>query len=401
MSVYLGKSKLYTMPFWRCNQYDNMLFLKEKSFDNIPIQEYLKNRRLERFLKEKCNASSDKFDIKELSGKEEYLYYLNQIQRHKIYDINWSMILPVKSTLIKKLMTNESTIVKTYEKKFLKKEKIYVDEIKIADYEHFFEIEQEKELEKNEQSLNEEEEEKDDDDLLFEAGNDEEDLNDLFDTYQSKKLQTADDKVVKKEKEKTEETVPTITLSTAEILKREAYSRTTENDFLLDMGEYEIPNIETTIDILEEKPTYTTAHYFGKELLNIINLETTMKDIFVLPPEKRNAKKLREGAGYLLTKLKTIESYYVTQQCFKYNIPMNVNYYTIGNFLTNLNLLLGMIDYCEEKMDFSSLKWLVIILYKLLCKSFLSQNNHDLDEKSFFCFKRGNNIIPEKREKEF
>jgi len=172
-------------------------------------------------------------------------------------------------------------------KKFLKKEKIYVDEIKIADYEHFFEIEQEKELEKNEQSLNEEEEEKDDDDLLFEAGNDEEDLNDLFDTYQSKKLQTADDKIVKKEKEKTEETVPTITLSTAEILKREAYSRTTENDFLLDMGEYEIPNIETTIDILEEKPTYTTAHYFGKELLNIINLETTMKDIFVLPPEKK------------------------------------------------------------------------------------------------------------------
>jgi len=123
MSVYLGKSKLYTMPFWRCNQYDNMLFLKEKSFDNIPIQEYLKNRRLERFLKEKCNASSDKFDIKELSGKEEYLYYLNQIQRHKIYDINWSMILPVKSTLIKKLMTNESTIVKTYEKKILKKRK--------------------------------------------------------------------------------------------------------------------------------------------------------------------------------------------------------------------------------------------------------------------------------------
>jgi len=234
--------------------------------------------------------------------------------------------------------------------------------------------------------------------LLFEAGNDEEDLNDLFDTYQSKKLQTADDKVVKKEKEKTEETVPTITLSTAEILKREAYSRTTENDFLLDMGEYEIPNIETTIDILEEKPTYTTAHYFGKELLNIINLETTMKDIFVLPPEKRNAKKLREGAGYLLTKLKTIESYYVTQQCFKYNIPMNVNYYTIGNFLTNLNLLLGMIDYCEEKMDFSSLKWLVIILYKLLCKSFLSQNNHDLDEKSFFVLK-GEIILYLKKEK--
>jgi len=32
MSVYLGKSKLYTMPFWRCNQYDNMLFFKRKEF---------------------------------------------------------------------------------------------------------------------------------------------------------------------------------------------------------------------------------------------------------------------------------------------------------------------------------------------------------------------------------
>jgi len=77
---------------------------------------------------------------------------------------------------------------------------------------------------------------------------------------------------------------------------------------------------------------------------------------------------------------------------------MNVNYYTIGNFLTNLNLLLGMIDYCEEKMDFSSLKWLVIILYKLLCKSFLSQNNHDLDEKSFFVLK-GEIILYLKKEK--
>jgi len=138
MSVFLGKSKLYTIPFWRCNQYDNMSFQKEKTFDNIPLQEYLKNRRLERFLKEKYNFSNDKFDFKELDAKEEYFYYIEQIQKHKIYDIDWSTVCSVQSAKIKKMLSEESTILKTYEKKFLKKEKIYVDEIKIADYKHFF-----------------------------------------------------------------------------------------------------------------------------------------------------------------------------------------------------------------------------------------------------------------------
>jgi len=126
--------------------------------------------------------------------------------------------------------------------------------------------------------------------------------------------------------------LPTITSSTADILKREAYSRSVKDDFLIDVSDYDIPNMEATMNILEETPTYTTAHYFGKELLNIITTETTMKDIFVLPPEKKKIEKLKEGTGYLLTKIKTIESYYVIQQHFKYNIPLTTNYYTIGNF---------------------------------------------------------------------
>jgi len=57
-----------------------------------------------------------------------------------------------------------------------------------------------------------------------------------------------------------------------------------------------------------------------------------------------------------------------------------------------------MMDYYEEKMDFSSLKWLVIILYKLLCRSFLSNNNHSLNEKYFFVLK-GNVMLYFKKEK--
>jgi len=100
-----------------------MSFLKEKNFDHIPLQEYLKNRRLERFLKEKNNPANDKFDIKELSDKEEYFYYLSQIQKHKIYDINWTTVLPVNSLSLKNLLTRESTVKKTYEKKIFKTRK--------------------------------------------------------------------------------------------------------------------------------------------------------------------------------------------------------------------------------------------------------------------------------------
>jgi len=123
--------------------------------------------------------------------------------------------------------------------------------------------------------------------LLFGVNDEKEEFDNLLNNYQ------------KKEKKES----PTITISTAEILKREAYSMTIKDDFLMDITDYEIPSIETTMEILDEKPTHSTAHYFGKELLNMIDLNTTMKDIFVLPPE-RKTRKLKEGAGYLLTKLK-------------------------------------------------------------------------------------------------
>jgi len=72
--------------------------------------------------------------------------------------------------------------------------------------------------------------------------------------------------------------LPTITQTTAEILKNEAYSRKMTDDFLMDFSEYEVPNIETTMELLEE-PTYSEPKYYGKELLNLITTNSTMKDI--------------------------------------------------------------------------------------------------------------------------
>jgi len=69
LSVFLGKSKLYTLPYWKCNQYDNMFSTMDIKFDNIQLNDLLKSRRLERYLKEKCNVSTDKFDFIELNEK--------------------------------------------------------------------------------------------------------------------------------------------------------------------------------------------------------------------------------------------------------------------------------------------------------------------------------------------
>jgi len=138
LSVFLGKSKLYTLPYWKCNQYDNMFSTMDIKFDNIQLNDLLKSRRLERYLKEKCNVSTDKFDFIELNEKDDYYYYIEQIKKHKIYDINWSTIINTESETIKNIFTTNSLIQKTYEKKFLKDENIYKENIKIADYKNFF-----------------------------------------------------------------------------------------------------------------------------------------------------------------------------------------------------------------------------------------------------------------------
>jgi len=83
--------------------------------------------------------------------------------------------------------------------------------------------------------------------------------------------------------------LPTITQTTAEILKNEAYSRKMTDDFLIDISEYDIPNIETTMELFVE-PIYSEPKYYGKELLNIITTSSTMKDIFIIPPSKTRKK---------------------------------------------------------------------------------------------------------------
>jgi len=59
----------------------------------------------------------DYVDIPELTAEAEFNYYLGKIQDYKIYDIDWSSILKVKSEKIKKILKGKSTIAKTYEKK--------------------------------------------------------------------------------------------------------------------------------------------------------------------------------------------------------------------------------------------------------------------------------------------
>jgi len=52
LSVNLGKSKLYTLPFWRCKQYPNIILKNDFPIENILFSELCKNSLIEKFLKD-------------------------------------------------------------------------------------------------------------------------------------------------------------------------------------------------------------------------------------------------------------------------------------------------------------------------------------------------------------
>jgi len=59
MSVYIGKSKMYTLPFWKCHQYDNMSLKRTHYIDLYPLNTLLQQRRIEKYLKQQMNPVLD------------------------------------------------------------------------------------------------------------------------------------------------------------------------------------------------------------------------------------------------------------------------------------------------------------------------------------------------------
>jgi len=94
MSVYLGKSKIYTLPYWKCIQYDNMVIKVDRTIDDIPLSENLKTRNPERYLLNKLDTT-DLFAIASISREKNY-----KINISKKYQNIKYMILTLKKNLV-------------------------------------------------------------------------------------------------------------------------------------------------------------------------------------------------------------------------------------------------------------------------------------------------------------
>jgi len=92
MSVYIGKSKMYTLPFWKCHQYDNMSLKRTHYIDLYPLNTLLQQRRIEKYLKQQMNPVLDiqTIDIMEQKIIEKIIEYTKM---YKIYNVKWSNYL--------------------------------------------------------------------------------------------------------------------------------------------------------------------------------------------------------------------------------------------------------------------------------------------------------------------
>merc|ERR1712169_97625 len=63
-TVRLGKYKLFTLPFWKCQQYDNVEILEEFNLDGLNIKYYLQDKFLKKFINGKTKSVNIKIDVK-------------------------------------------------------------------------------------------------------------------------------------------------------------------------------------------------------------------------------------------------------------------------------------------------------------------------------------------------
>jgi len=129
LSVYIGNSKLFSLPYWRCKQVNNMTIEKDFDIKFVPISNFLIGSHLERYLNNKLSKHRDFERVTDI-GEKEYFYYLDEIQKHKIYDIDWSNLIRIENKDVMKVICNNSTLQKTYEKKFLSDHNIYLQKKK-------------------------------------------------------------------------------------------------------------------------------------------------------------------------------------------------------------------------------------------------------------------------------
>jgi len=163
-------------------------------------------------------------------------------------------------------------------------------------------------------------------------------------------------------------------MTTVDRLKQHAQKYEYEKDLLLEDNDYDVD--EDILDLLEDSdysPKYLTEEKLKGNIPNI-----SFDDIFIIKPERhRHDYKKKEGIGYMLTRLKNLESLYIHQLFFKYNIDVKMRSLNLASYIYELNQICGLL----LVVDKSDHEFVYLLLYILMCKTFLKPNSENDDKK--------------------
>jgi hypothetical protein len=99
ISVFLGRSKLYTMPYWKCHQYDNMTYCGTLLLHGVAVNQYLIHGVMEKYLLHKRPAYLNDVKIEENSYDYIISTLVDTIKKQKIYSFDFTQIFDQKSEL--------------------------------------------------------------------------------------------------------------------------------------------------------------------------------------------------------------------------------------------------------------------------------------------------------------
>jgi len=382
MSVFLGKYKLFTFPFWKCHQFDNIHCKNKITLDGVSFDFISRNRRIENFINRKLSPVSDRcVEINKYINIKTYV--LTEIKKHKIYDIDFSNLIPNPNKDILEVFKCEPLLRKTYEYKNMNPETAYVKNIPEIDINKVFNIVKKSDisfenLEEDIKPTNIEDYLKsnakkhinvitndinlsslieDDDDDFF---------NDQIDDYFEKSF---------KNTKENQDSINIINFNKMEeTLANSSQQYDYVGDFLIEDDTFNLD--EDMMDLIDE---IDQPRHMSEKELSFGVPSISFEDIFILKPERQKPLTKKEGIGYMLTRLRNLESLFILQLLYKYDMTTKNRTMNLSSFILELRQLNNLLNKCDR----SDYEVIYLLLYILLCKTFLKPNN-EINEKQFF-----------------
>jgi len=352
LSVMLGKSKLFTLPFWSCNQHENIKVVnKNKEYNNILITDLLQKGRLERYLFNKMNKNTDSYDNIIIDSKKIISNIMKDLKSRRIYNFKLPKDIILKSKTFKKIYEED-----------LRETELITNQTNYSE-KHYFEKQKEEE------------------DFLvsFENNPNNEDENEINKSEEEITLMPENN-----ENDNTKES------NTIDKLKDMAMKMTVDlEDMLLpeEIDDY-VYDEELQLFSAEE------VSYYGEELKTLLKFDKdslNFGDFLVTKPTTK--KNITTSTNYLLKKIACLPNLYTKQIKYKYgfsDISQSLNFQTYLNTLFKLD---NYFSHNEEHNNYDDDE--IIAIYLMLHEFLTNCYIKEQFKRDDFCFRidKNNNFI--------